>query len=293
MARFIGRVALLATLAAAVCATFAVAAGARTTDAEGAGRTPGVRTPAAVLALNETETGTAEFVGGGTNCGFVSLDPTSTSVAGSPISDGEFESIHFFDCSTSGPCYSMAAIVLLADSRGEIEKFESGRMCVAEGTSTVTFRFNGTYEIIGGAGAYTNAQGTGAATRTWVCTDPSSCTVSGRESATQEEGPIKKGDDPAHVLLCSPTLVQRADGTMGNALQVPWADYQAWLSDPSSHPEIPTGSIPAKYGDGIGLTCDNLPGYEDSGTKVDEQGLAPSETNGALEGAIYPYWVKA
>ena len=86
---------------------------------------------------------------------------------------------------------------------------------------------------------------------------------------------------------------QRADGTMGNALQVPWADYQAWLADSKTHPEIPAGSIPAKYAQDIGLTCDNLPGYTDSGKKVDEQGTLPNDQTGPLEGAIYPYWVKA
>ena len=87
--------------------------------------------------------------------------------------------------------------------------------------------------------------------------------------------------------------LQRADGTMGNALQVPWADYQAWLADSKTHPEIPAGSIPAKYAQDIGLTCDNLPGYTDSGKKVDEQGTLPNDQTGPLEGAIYPYWVKA
>ena len=67
---------------------------------------------------------------------------------------------------------------------------------------------------------------------------------------------------------------------------------QAWLANATTHPEIPTGSIPAKYGQDIGLTCDNLPGYVNSGKKADEQGTVPDDQTGPLEGAIYPYWVK-
>ena len=291
MAKLVRRLALFATLAVCVLATFAASAGARTVNAGGAGQTTGTRALAAVLPLNETENGFAEFISAGSSCGFFSLG----SVSGTPISNSGvgFESIHFFDCSAPGPCTSMEGEVLLADSQGEIEKFESGRVCFTEGSTAVTFKFSGQYEIVGGFGAYSGATGSGPATRNWVCTDPESCTVTGHEGTAEEEGPIKKGNDPAHVLLCSPTLVQRADGTMGNALQVPWADYQAWLADPTTHPEIPAGSIPAKYGQDVGLTCDNLPGYADSGKKVDEQGTVPNDQTGPLEGAIYPYWVKA
>jgi hypothetical protein len=126
------------------------------------------------------------------------------------------------------------------------------------------------------------------------CGESGLCTMSGTETSGQPaETPGKKGGEPEHVLLCSPQLVQRGDGSIGNALQVPWADYAAWLADPTTHPEIPAGSIPAKYGQDIGLTCDNLPGYVDSGKKADEQGTVPDDQTGPLEGAIYPYWVKA
>lgn len=97
---------------------------------------------------------------------------------------------------------------------------------------------------------------------TFDCPVSGDCTVSGTETSGQpDESPIKKGNDAENVLLCSPVLVPRADGTIGNALQVPYADYAVWLADPTTHPEIPKGSEPAKYGHDISLTCDNLPGY--------------------------------
>jgi hypothetical protein len=124
------------------------------------------------------------------------------------------------------------------------------------------------------------------------CPVSGDCSLSGTETSGQpDEGPIKKGGDPEHVLLCSPVLVPRADGTIGNALQVPYDDYAGWLADPTTRPEIPKGSEPAKYGQDIGLTCDNLPGYLDSGKFVDGTGTLP-EAGTTVEGAIYTYWVK-
>lgn len=73
---------------------------------------------------------------------------------------------------------------------------------------------------------------------------------------------------------------------------MPYADYAAWLKDPTTHPEIPAVSTPAKYGQDIGLTCDNLPGYASSGKFVDETGTMTGDGS-ADEGAIYPYWVRS
>ena len=291
MRNFLGRGALLGVLAACVIGAFAVSAQARTTPAGGAGQAFGERTLAYVQPLNQTETGIGILIGGSPSCSLFA----EGSVSGSPMSSGVFLNVIDFDCSGPSPCTNAGGLVEMDDGLGEIVKQETGRVCVEVGPATTTLTFRGTYTIAGGFGVYSNATGKGSARRRFVCdlSGGGLCTVTGHESGSgaEDEGPIKKGNDPAHVLLCSPTLVQR--GEVVNALQVPWTDYQAWLADPKTHPEIPAGSIPAKYAQDVGLTCDNLPGYKDSGQKVDEQGTIPDAQTGPLEGAIYPYWVKA
>lgn len=88
-----------------------------------------------------------------------------------------------------------------------------------------------------------------------------------------------------HVLLCSPTLVRRADGTLGTAFQV---EFREWKKGADY---IPEGSTPANYAQGIGLTCDNLPRHAFAGYRVDGQGFyyGPFLTP-FVEGAVYPYW---
>jgi hypothetical protein len=288
MTRVLRRLVLAAALAVCLIGTFAASAWARPA-ADGTSLGGITRSLAYSQPLNEQETGDAEFISSCT----VFYGGT---VSGSPISSGDFIAILFVDCSGSGSrrCLPALGFLLMSDSRGEIDKAETGAVCGLTDSSSFTFTFTGGYTIQEGLGAYAGAEGSGTFSKSFACDLGGLCSMSGTETAEQqEEGPIKKGDDPTHVLLCSPTLVQRADGTMGNALQVPWADYQAWLGDATTHPEIPAGSIPAKYGDGIGLTCDNLPGYVDSGKKADEQGAVPDDQTGLLEGAIYPFWVKA
>jgi hypothetical protein len=293
MRMFLGRSALLAVLAACAIGTFAVSAQARTTPAGGAGQAFGERTLAYVQPLNQTESGLGILIEGSPSCSLFA----EGSVSGSPMSSGVFLNAIDYDCSSPGPCANAGGLVEMDDGLGEIVKQESGRVCIQVASTTTTLKFRGTYTIVGGFGVYSNATGTGSVTRTFVCdlSGGGLCSVTGHEGGSGEgdEGPFKKGNDPTQVLLCSPTLVQRGDGTLGNALQVPWTDYQAWLADPKTHPEIPAGSIPAKYAQDVGLTCDNLPGYKDSGQKVDQQGVIPDAQTGPLEGAIYPYWVKA
>jgi hypothetical protein len=292
MTKVLRRLALVA-LAASAIGTSSLSAQAGTAFAAGAGTGVATRSLEYVQALNETESGVAElFLNPGFGCGLFSTG----SVSGSPISNGEFVSLLSFDCaSASGNCIATSGEVDMADSRGdEIVKDESGTLCTTVRSDSVRIVFRGEYTIVDGFGAYSGTTGTGASTKTFDCNlDVGFCTMTGHEGrAVQEAGPIKKGNEPPNVLLCSPVLVKRADGSIGIALQIPWADYQAWLKDPPTHPEIPKGSIPAKYGQGIGLTCDNLPGYSDSGKKVDEQGTVPDDQTGPIEGAIYPYWVK-
>ena len=292
MTRLAGRLALVTAVVACAVGAFAVSAWARTTPAGGEAGAANVRTLAYNQPLNQSMNGVGAFDG----C-FAEVDG---SITGQPIAAGGFSGIIVAtgSCAGPAPCFDVFAFMILGDTSfggGAMYKFETGKLCVVSSSSTgLRLRYTGRYEIVGGVYRFLNAAGTGNAEMSFDCdVSGSSCTVTGREwSGEEEHGPIKKGNDPAHVLLCSPTLVQRGDGTMGVALQVPWTDYQAWLSDPTTHPEIPAGSIPAKYAQDIGLTCDNLPGYVDSGKKVDEQGTLPDDQTGPLEGAIYPYWVK-
>ena len=293
MRKFLRRIGLIGALAACVVATLAVSAQARTTPMGGAGHAFAKRSLAYVQPLNETESGVGILIVAGSACSLFA----EGSVSGSPLASGVFLNVIDFDCSGPGPCAGAGGLVEMDDGLGEIVKQESGRVCAEVGATTTTFRFRGGYTIAAGFGAYDGATGGGSVTRTFVCdlSGGGVCSVTGHEGSAGEgeEGSAKKGNDPTHVLLCSPTLVRRSDGTIGNALQVPWLDYQAWLIDAKTHPEIPSGSIPAKYAQDIGLTCDNLPGYVDSGKKADEQGTVPDAQTGPLEGAIYPYWVKA
>ena len=292
MKRALCSAALIAAVAScAIAALGGASAQARTASAGGAGHTAATRSLAYVQPLNETENGVAElFSDPGFGCGVYSTG----GVSGSPISNGEFVGLLLFDCEAPpGNCVEASGIVEMADSRGEIEKEESGTLCVMTGPESVRIVFAGTYTIVDGFDAYSGATGSGASTKTFNCDLDGFCEMTGHEGTAEEQGPVRKGDDPPHVLLCSPVLVRRADGSFGVALQIPWADYQAWLADPATHPEIPAGSIPARYARDIGLTCDNLPGYADSGKKVDEQGTLPDGETGPLEGAVYPYWVEA
>ncbi len=90
-----------------------------------------------------------------------------------------------------------------------------------------------------------------------------------------------------HVLLCSPTLAMRADGTMGHAVEV---EFKAWKANASY---IPAGAVPARYYQGVGLDCSNLPGYTDAGRKTDGLGTDFGSLASIVEGAVYPYFKKS
>jgi hypothetical protein len=90
-----------------------------------------------------------------------------------------------------------------------------------------------------------------------------------------------------HVILCSPTLAMRANGTMGHAFDV---EFRAWKANASY---IPAGAVPARYYEGVGLDCSNLPGYTDAGRKTDGLGTDFGSAAPAIEGAVYPYFKKS
>ena len=90
-----------------------------------------------------------------------------------------------------------------------------------------------------------------------------------------------------HVLLCSPTLVMRADGTMGHAFEV---EFREWKANASY---IPAGAVPARYYEGIGLDCSNLPGYTDARRMSDGIGTDFGSLAPFVEGAVYPYFKKS
>ena len=90
-----------------------------------------------------------------------------------------------------------------------------------------------------------------------------------------------------HVLLCSPTLVSRADGTMGHAFQAELRDWKAKASN------IPADAVPSRYYEGIGLDCSNLPGYTDAGRMTDGLGTDFGSLAPSVENAVYPYFKKS
>jgi hypothetical protein len=105
-------------------------------------------------------------------------------------------------------------------------------------------------------------------------------------------GPLPPAAPPArpnvqHVLLCSPTLVRRADGTMGHAYQ---AEFRGWKAKASN---IPAGAVPSRYYEGIGLDCSNLPGYTDAGRMTDGLGTDFGSLAPSVENAVYPYFKKS
>jgi hypothetical protein len=89
-----------------------------------------------------------------------------------------------------------------------------------------------------------------------------------------------------HVLLCSPVLVMRADGTLGIAFEV---EFREWRKGASY---IPAGSMPAKYAERIGLTCDNLPRHALAGYLVDGEGTDYGPLTPFVTSAVYPYWYR-
>ncbi len=52
------------------------------------------------------------------------------------------------------------------------------------------------------------------------------------------------------------------------------------------------GASPAKYAQGIGLTCDNLPGYTDAGYRVNGDGVRAPAGQEATWPAPYEYYAK-
>ena len=89
------------------------------------------------------------------------------------------------------------------------------------------------------------------------------------------------------VILCSPTLAMRADGTMGHAFHVVFREWKAYPS------HVPAGSVPSRYYEGVGLDCSNLPGYTDSGRMTDGLGTDFGSLAPPVEGAVYPYFKKS
>jgi hypothetical protein len=111
-------------------------------------------------------------------------------------------------------------------------------------------------------------------------------------TTTTTTGPAPVATIPAvehgipHVLLCSPVLVMRADGTLGIAFEVEFSEWRKGAS------YIPAGSMPAKYAEGIGLTCDNLPSHALAGYLVDGEGTDYGPLTPFITSAVYPYWFR-
>lgn len=93
--------------------------------------------------------------------------------------------------------------------------------------------------------------------------------------------------EPARIAICTAQPIRRADGTVGTFADVLASEYPA--TDMAS-PYY--GAAPAKYAEGIGLTCDNLPGYTDAGYKVNGDGVRAPAGLEASWPAPYEYFAK-
>jgi hypothetical protein len=92
---------------------------------------------------------------------------------------------------------------------------------------------------------------------------------------------------PPRIAICTAKPIQRADGTMGTFNDVLASQY------PTSDPSSPYyGAAPANYAQGIGLTCDNLPGFTDAGYKVNGEGVRAPAGLEASWPAPYEYYSK-
>jgi hypothetical protein len=93
--------------------------------------------------------------------------------------------------------------------------------------------------------------------------------------------------EPARIAICTAKPIQRTDGTVGTFADVLASEY------PTTDPASPYyGAVPAKYAHGIGLTCDNLPGYTDAGYKVNGDGVRAPAGLEASWPAPYEYYMK-
>jgi hypothetical protein len=93
---------------------------------------------------------------------------------------------------------------------------------------------------------------------------------------------------PARTAICTAKPVLRTDGTIGTFNDVLASQY------PTSDPASPYyGAVPANYLQGIGLTCDILPGFTDAGYKVNGEGVRAPAGLEASWPAPYEYYTKA
>lgn len=111
---------------------------------------------------------------------------------------------------------------------------------------------------------------------------------SGSNSPSSQPAAPAPGPQPARMAICTTKPVQRADGTTGTFNDVQTAQY------PTSDPNSPYyGAVPAYYLQGIGLTCDSLPGFTDAGYRVNGEGVRAPAGLEASWIAPYEYYAKA
>jgi hypothetical protein len=109
----------------------------------------------------------------------------------------------------------------------------------------------------------------------------------GSGSGSQPAAPVFT-PQPARTTICTAKPILRSDGTIGTFNDVLASQY------PTSDPASPYyGAVPAKYLQGIGLTCDALPGFTDAGYKVNGEGVRAPAGLEASWPAPYEYYTKA
>jgi hypothetical protein len=109
---------------------------------------------------------------------------------------------------------------------------------------------------------------------------------SGRSKPKPKPAPVVT-PELARIAICTAKPIPRTDGTVGTFADVLASQYPT--TDPSS-PYF--GAVPAKYAQGLGLTCDDLPGYSDSGYKVNGDGIPAPAGLEASWPAPYEYYTK-
>jgi hypothetical protein len=164
---------------------------------------------------------------------------------------------------------------------------QTGTMCAraASSADTVGLALSPGGPPAGGATVATFVLGNGFRLNMKVTLRSSSGSGSSGSSGSETSVPEPQ---PARIAICTAAPIQRTDGTIGTFADVLASQY------PTTDTASPYyGAAPAKYAQGLGLTCDNLPGYTDAGYTVNGDGVRAPAGQEATWPAPYEYFTKS